>query len=88
MGKETALLNTNGLQQIITALTKYHKHGAPETLMSGLVRAYAVEAEEGYPNGGVQFEISAVDTLSSRPEVIHITPEGYDVAIFAEDEAS
>lgn len=75
----TANINTNGLNQIATALGRFHKLGQ-DHFTPAMLGAWAAEAEESFANGnGMAFEIRSWDSTTGRAEVVVIAADGYDM---------
>ena len=78
----TLAINQDGLQQIAAAV-QYHTGHA---ITNAQARAWASEIESTWHEGeSVCFEISQSKTLTGRPEVVHLAPEGFDITIAAEE---
>jgi hypothetical protein len=76
---QTARINSKGLNLIANALGLFHKLGK-EHFTPSMLNAWAAEAEESFANGnGMSFEIKGRDTLSGRPEIVTISPDGYEI---------
>lgn len=76
---QTIIINTNGLQQIKNALGQFHKLGA-DHFTEDMLHAWAADVEQSFDNGnGAAFEIRSFDSITGRPEVVFITPDGYDI---------
>ena len=74
-----AQINTNGLNQIRTALGLFHKLGQ-DHFTATMLNAWAAEAEESFDNGnGMCIEIKSWDSTTGRAEVVTITAGGYDI---------
>ena len=78
---QTAHINTNGLNQIASALGVFHKLGQ-DHFTSAMLQAWAAEAEESFDNGnGMCFEIKSWDSSSGRTELVTIDTDGFDIEI-------
>jgi len=76
---QVAHINTNGINQIASALGQFHKLGQ-DHFTSAMLSAWASEAEESFNNGnGMDFEIKSWDSATGRTEVVTITAEGFDI---------
>ena len=76
----TLTINQTGLQQIAAAV-HYHTGHA---ITNAQARAWASEIESTWHDGdSVCFEISQHKTLTGRPEVVHLAPEGFDITSVA-----
>jgi len=80
-GRVVAQINTNGLNQIRTALGLFHKLGQ-DHFTAAKLNAWAAEAEESFDNGngnGMCLEIKRWDSTIGRTEVVTITAGGYNI---------
>lgn len=76
---QNARINTNGLEQIAAALGRLHKLGR-DHFTPAMLSAWASAAEDSYAAGnGAEFEIKGRDSTTGRPELVTITPEGYEL---------
>lgn len=76
----TLAINQKGLQQIADAV----QHHTGHAITNAQACAWASEVESTWHAGdSVCFEISRNKTLTGRPEVVRLTPEGFDVTAAA-----
>ena len=78
----TLAINQTGLHQIAAGV----QHHTGHAITNAQACAWASKIESTWHAGeSVCFEISQNKTLTGRPEVVHLTPEGFDVTAVAEE---